>query len=71
MSEEKSCLWTWCKDYYTKDACPTTYYLTECGHKYKVVGRGWKFCPYCGKRIENASVVLNFLRGKEWKNCPK
>lgn len=23
-------------------------YITQCDHVTKMMGRGWKFCPYCG-----------------------
>lgn len=61
-----SCIWTFCNDYYMKGAKPYTHHLTGCGHKYKVIGRDWKYCPYCGDKIVSDKNKKVFLRGVEW-----
>jgi hypothetical protein len=27
-------------------------YVTSCGHQAHAMGRGWNFCPFCGKYYE-------------------
>jgi hypothetical protein len=29
-------------------------YVTLCGHALKMMGRGYIYCPYCGKELDKA-----------------
>ena len=63
------CTWTRCEDWYSSASTqPTTHQETSCGNKYKVIGRGWKYCPYCSKPIISDEVIRLYHRGKFLRN---
>lgn len=44
-------------------------YVTLCGHAPKQMGRGWVFCPYCGKSLdkERANYLHDYYKNHKGK----